>query len=82
MTALCRSCDGEFDANDFCPRCQHYASEQLPEKTLDQLFDENPACRAYRDAIRARLWGFDVLGEQSRARDGEAGTPKSHPDTP
>jgi hypothetical protein len=64
MTALCNSCDQPFDANEWCPRCEHYASEQLPEKTLDQLFDEYPAVRAYRDALRSRLWGFDVLGEQ------------------
>jgi hypothetical protein len=68
MTALCRSCDGEFDANDFCPRCQHYASEQLPEKTLDQLLSERPDLRAYRDEVRARLWDVETVADPLKRR--------------
>lgn len=52
---MCRSCEQPFDANDWCSRCEQHASEQLPEKTLDQLLAERPDLRAYRDEVRARL---------------------------
>jgi hypothetical protein len=66
--SICNSCEQPFDANDWCSRCEQYASEQPELKTLDQLNAEHPELLAERDAFRARLnAGLQAMCEREAA---------------
>jgi hypothetical protein len=60
MTRLCQAC-----LNPSCDGRRCYLETPEPEaeegKTLEQLIAENPELRAYRDKLRAELWGMDAV---------------------
>jgi hypothetical protein len=62
---ICNGCDREY-INGYCAACDEYACDALPEKTLDQFLSERPDLRAYRDEVRARLWGVETVADPLR----------------